>query len=59
MPFGNRGNSFADPQNSIARNLSWGVIPSDERSEESRDPYRRQQSHICCPGHPHSDFSQA
>src|SRR5664279_131843 len=25
-----------------------GVIPSDERSEESRDPFGRQQSQTCC-----------
>ena len=36
-----------------------GVILSDERSEESKDPFARQQSQICCCAtRPHCDFSQ-
>jgi len=26
----------------------WGVILSDERSAESKDPYGRQPSQTCC-----------
>jgi hypothetical protein len=41
-----------------ARSL-LGVIPSDERSEESRDPFGRQPSQTCCCAtRPHCDFSQ-
>src|SRR5664280_325846 len=29
----------------------WGVILSDERSEESKDPFARQQSQTCCLRH--------
>ena len=37
----------------------WGVILSDERSEESKDPFARQQSEICCcAARPHCDFLQ-
>jgi hypothetical protein len=35
------------------------VILSDERSEESKDPFGRQQSQACCCAtRPHYDFSQ-
>ena len=37
----------------------WGVILSDERSAESKDPYGRQPSQTCCCAtRPHCDFSQ-
>ncbi|MGC2109086.1 MAG: hypothetical protein WA655_06180 [Candidatus Korobacteraceae bacterium] len=39
--------------------LILSVILSDERSEESKDPYGRQQSqHRCCAAQPHCSFSQ-
>jgi hypothetical protein len=36
-----------------------GVILSDERSEESKEPFGRQQSQTCCCAkRPHRDFLQ-
>ena len=31
-----------------AKVVIWSVVPSDERSEESRDPYRCKPSQVCC-----------
>jgi hypothetical protein len=43
----------------MSARIFLGVILSDERSEESKEPFERQQSRICCYAKwQHSDFSQ-